>query len=150
MIPTKAPKVNKGNNIPPGVSDAKLAIERINLLISNISANLKATPFNKISFISISPPPKTCGRTIPKNKANINGIIILYLNLIFIHLYSFIVLSNVLLYGKDVDNLVVLMHEKEQTVDALDGIIKILKERGYSILPITQDKEAMNFWNKNL
>lgn len=60
------------------------------------------------------------------------------------------ILSNVLLYGKDVDNLVVLMHEKEQTVDALDGIIKILKERGYSILPITQDKEAMNFWNKNL
>ena len=42
------------------------------------------------------------------------------------------------------------MHEKEQTVEALEGIIMVLKERGYQILPITEDKEAMNFWSKNL
>ena len=27
---------------------------------------------------------------------------------------------------------------------------EVLKERGYRILPITEDKEAMNFWSKNL
>ena len=60
------------------------------------------------------------------------------------------ILSNVLLNGRNKDELVLLMHEKEQTVEALDGIIKVLKERGYKILPITEDTEAMNFWSKNL
>ena len=46
--------------------------------------------------------------------------------------------------------LVILMHEKEQTVDALDNIIRVLKERGYKIMPITEDIEAMNFWNKTM
>ena len=46
--------------------------------------------------------------------------------------------------------MVLLVHEKQQTVDALEGIITVLKERGYKILPITEDKEAMNFWRKNL
>ena len=54
------------------------------------------------------------------------------------------------LNGRNKDELVLLVHEKEQTVEALDGIIIILKERGYKILPITEEKEAMNFWNKNL
>ena len=60
------------------------------------------------------------------------------------------ILSNVLLNGRNKNELVLLVHEKEQTVKALDGIIKVLKERGYEILPITEDKEAMNFWRKNL
>ncbi len=60
------------------------------------------------------------------------------------------ILSNILLYGRNKEDLVILMHEKEQTVEALDGIIKVLKERGYRILPITEDIEAMNFWSKNL
>lgn len=60
------------------------------------------------------------------------------------------ILSNVLLNGRNKDDLVLLMHEKEQTVEALDGVIKVLKERGYQILPITEDIEAMNFWSKNL
>lgn len=60
------------------------------------------------------------------------------------------ILSNILLYGRDKEDLVILMHEKEQTVEALEGIIMILKERGYKILPITEDKEAMNFWSENL
>lgn len=60
------------------------------------------------------------------------------------------ILSNVLLNGRNKDDLVILMHEKEQTVEALEGIIKVLKERGYEILPITEDTEAMNFWSKNL
>lgn len=60
------------------------------------------------------------------------------------------IVSNVLLNGRNKDELVLLIHEKEQTVEALDGIIKVLKERGYQILPITEDIEAMNFWSKNL
>lgn len=60
------------------------------------------------------------------------------------------ILSNILLYGRNKEDLVILMHEKEQTVEALEGIIIVLKERGYRILPITEDKEAMNFWSKNL
>lgn len=60
------------------------------------------------------------------------------------------IVSNVLLNGRNKDELVLLVHEKEQTVEALEGIIKVLKERGYQILPITEDKEAMNFWSKNL
>ena len=61
-----------------------------------------------------------------------------------------IVLWKGCLNGRNKDELVLLVHEKEQTVEALDGIIMILKERGYKILPITEEKEAMNFWNKNL
>lgn len=60
------------------------------------------------------------------------------------------IVSNVLLNGRNKNELVLLVHEKEQTVQALEGIIKILKERGYQILPITEDKEAMNFWRRNL
>ena len=54
------------------------------------------------------------------------------------------------LYGRYKQDLVILIHEKEQTVEALDGIITVLKARGYKILPITEDTEAMNFWKKNL
>ncbi|MEG1312382.1 MAG: polysaccharide deacetylase family protein [Romboutsia sp.] len=60
------------------------------------------------------------------------------------------ILSNVLYYGRDKQHIVLLMHEKEQTVNALDGMIKILKERGYTILPITESTKVRNFWNKNL
>lgn len=60
------------------------------------------------------------------------------------------IVSKVLLNGRNKDELVLLVHEKAQTVEALDGIIKILKERGYEIIPITEDEEAMNFWRKNL
>lgn len=60
------------------------------------------------------------------------------------------IVSNVLLNGRNKDDLVLLMHEKKQTVEALEHIIMVLKERGYKILPITEDKEAMNFWNQNL
>lgn len=61
-----------------------------------------------------------------------------------------VIVSNVLYYGRNRDNLVVLMHEKEQTVEALEGIIKVLKERGYSIMPIKQDTPPRNYWKQNL
>ncbi len=60
------------------------------------------------------------------------------------------IVSNILYYGKDKEKLVILIHEKEQTVESLNSIIRILKERGYKIVPITEDNEPMNFWEKNL
>ena len=41
------------------------------------------------------------------------------------------------------------MHEKEQTVQALNDTIKILKNRGYKILPITESISPKNFWLGN-
>lgn len=60
------------------------------------------------------------------------------------------IVSNVLYYGRDKQTLVILMHEKEQTVSALDGMIKVLKERGYTILPINEHTQPRNFWDQNL
>lgn len=60
------------------------------------------------------------------------------------------IVSNVLYYGRNRDNLVILIHEKEQTVEALEGIIKILKSREYTILPIGENTIPRNYWYKNL
>ena len=46
----------------------------------------------------------------------------------------------------DMNNLVILMHEKEQTIQSLDTIIKMLKEAGYSIKPINGSLDAHNYW----
>lgn len=61
-----------------------------------------------------------------------------------------LIVSNVLYYGRENQELVVLMHEKEQSVESLNSVIKILKERGYEILPITEYKTPKNFWRSNL
>lgn len=60
------------------------------------------------------------------------------------------IVSNILYYGRNNPNLVILMHEKQQTVDSLDNIIRVLKERGYDILPITENIQEHNYWDKNL
>lgn len=59
------------------------------------------------------------------------------------------IVSNVLYYGRNNPNLVILMHEKQQTVDALDSMIRVLKERGYDILPVTEEIQEINFWDGN-
>lgn len=59
------------------------------------------------------------------------------------------IVSNILYYGRQREEIVILMHEKEQTVKALNNIIKILKERGYKILPITENISPKNFWLGN-
>ena len=59
------------------------------------------------------------------------------------------IVSNILYYGREKEELVVLMHEKEQTVQALNDTIKILKNRGYKILPITESISPKNFWLGN-
>lgn len=60
------------------------------------------------------------------------------------------IVSNILYYGRNKSKLVILIHEKQQTVDALDSIIRVLKERGYKIMPITEDIEPHNYWNKTM
>ncbi len=60
------------------------------------------------------------------------------------------IVSNVLYYGRERDELVVLIHEKEQSVKALTSIIKILKKRDYTILPITENENPKNYWLENL
>ena len=60
------------------------------------------------------------------------------------------IVSNILYYGRKRDEIVVLMHEKEQSVEALNNVIKVLKERGYTIMPISEHSNPKNFWQENL
>lgn len=60
------------------------------------------------------------------------------------------IVSNVMYYGRERDELVVLIHEKKQSVKALSSIIEILNKRGYTILPITEKDEPKNYWKENL
>lgn len=60
------------------------------------------------------------------------------------------IISNILYYGRDKKEIVILMHEKEQSAKALNNIILILKERGYKILPVTNHDNPKNFWERNL
>ena len=60
------------------------------------------------------------------------------------------IVSNVLYYARERDEVVVLMHEKEQSVKALNNIIRVLNVRGYTILPITDKNSPKNFWEQNL
>ena len=56
------------------------------------------------------------------------------------------IVSNILYYAREKDEIVILLHENQRTVDCLDNIITILKERGYEIKPITEDLKPKNFW----
>lgn len=56
------------------------------------------------------------------------------------------IVSNILYYAREKDDIVILLHENQRTVDCLDNIITILKERGYEIKPITEDLKPKNFW----
>lgn len=56
------------------------------------------------------------------------------------------IVSNILYYAREKDEIVILLHENQRTVDCLANIITILKERGYEIKPITEDLKPKNFW----
>ena len=56
------------------------------------------------------------------------------------------IVSNILYYARESDEIVILLHENQRTVDCLNNIIAILKERGYDIRPITEDLKPKNFW----
>lgn len=56
------------------------------------------------------------------------------------------IVSNILYYARDKEEIVILLHENQRTVDCLNDIITILKQRGYNIKPITEDVKPKNFW----
>lgn len=60
------------------------------------------------------------------------------------------IVNNVDVYSNEHRELVLLMHEKEQTVKALQQMIDILKEKGYTILPIKENDYHKNYWEQNL
>ena len=60
------------------------------------------------------------------------------------------IINNVELYSDEHRQIVLLMHEKEQTVKALQKIIDILNSKGYTILPIEENEYNKNYWEQNL
>ena len=60
------------------------------------------------------------------------------------------IMENVKKYSSGSDNVVLLMHERKQTVEMLDEMIKYLRSEGFEILPIKQSDEARNYWNGKL
>lgn len=60
------------------------------------------------------------------------------------------IIDNVETYSKNKNEVVILMHEKYQTVQALDEVLKYLTDEGYVLLPISQEQEPQNFWIGNL
>ncbi|WZL72571.1 polysaccharide deacetylase family protein [Clostridiaceae bacterium 35-E11] len=42
---------------------------------------------------------------------------------------------------------VILLHERQSTVEALPKILKYLKENGYNVVPIDKEERPKNFWN---
>ncbi len=60
------------------------------------------------------------------------------------------IMESVKKYSEDADDVVLLMHERKQTVAVLDEMIKYLKSEGFKILPIKQSDEARNYWNGKL
>ncbi|HBG1982043.1 TPA: polysaccharide deacetylase [Clostridioides difficile] len=52
--------------------------------------------------------------------------------------------------GEDKDQLVVLMHEKKQSAEALDSVLKFLSDEGYEFAPVDQNQIPKNYWLHNL
>ncbi|HBG5346545.1 TPA: polysaccharide deacetylase [Clostridioides difficile] len=52
--------------------------------------------------------------------------------------------------GEDKDQLVVLMHEKKQSAEALDSILKFLSDEGYEFAAVDQNQIPKNYWLRNL
>ncbi|MGO1042983.1 polysaccharide deacetylase family protein [Clostridioides difficile] len=52
--------------------------------------------------------------------------------------------------GEDKDQLVVLMHEKKQSAEALDSILKFLSDKGYEFAAVEQNQIPKNYWLRNL
>lgn len=60
------------------------------------------------------------------------------------------IVDNVVTYSKNQDDIVILMHEKRQTLESLDTILKYLTQEGYELLPIDENQEPQNYWLENL
>ncbi|WP_024620071.1 polysaccharide deacetylase family protein [Metaclostridioides mangenotii] len=48
------------------------------------------------------------------------------------------------------DRVIVLIHEKQQSLDALDPMLTYLASQGYEFLPIEQNQTPHNYWLNNL
>lgn len=59
------------------------------------------------------------------------------------------IIENVKNQIKNQNEVVILMHEKDQTVKALDQILSYLKKEGYEIKAIDEELIPTNFWNIN-
>jgi peptidoglycan-N-acetylglucosamine deacetylase len=60
------------------------------------------------------------------------------------------IIENVKTYSGNHKEIVLLMHEKEQSAKALQGMINVLREKGYTILPIEERDTPKNYWEQNL
>ncbi|GAA0705744.1 polysaccharide deacetylase family protein [Paraclostridium ghonii] len=60
------------------------------------------------------------------------------------------IVNNVNKYADQHNEVVLLMHEKEQSVKALQGIIDELKQKGYTIMTIEENDIPKNYWEQNL
>lgn len=60
------------------------------------------------------------------------------------------ILNKIKKYSQNQNKLVILIHERQQTVEALDSILNYLDKEGYELLPIDQNQDPENFWTGNL
>lgn len=60
------------------------------------------------------------------------------------------IIENVKYYSKNKNEIIILMHERKQTVEALDEMIKYLISEGYQLLPVDENQEPQNYWLGNL
>jgi peptidoglycan-N-acetylglucosamine deacetylase len=56
------------------------------------------------------------------------------------------IINNVEIHSKGKDEIILLMHEKDQTVQALDKIINYYKNNGYVFMKINQKEAPKNYW----
>lgn len=59
------------------------------------------------------------------------------------------IMDNVKTYANG-DSIIVLIHEREQTVAILAELIQYLKSEGYNFVKIDQNQEGQNYWNNRL
>lgn len=60
------------------------------------------------------------------------------------------IVQNVKIYSKNQKEIIILIHEKKQTVQALDKLLAYLHNEGYEFYAIEQNQQPQNFWLKNL
>ena len=60
------------------------------------------------------------------------------------------IIENVKYYSKNKNEIIILIHERKQTVEALDEMLKYLISEGYQLLPVDENQEPQNYWLGNL
>ncbi len=59
------------------------------------------------------------------------------------------ILENTIRYSSNKNEIIILLHEKKQTVEILDSLIKYLIQQGYELVPIKEEEVPKNFWLNN-